>query len=396
MCPIPPTATFESIIGDQSLPQGVRSIAQDLLVQANVQPTVIEAVTKPGVISPPTGNTQFACSIYSFNNDGYNLDYPDKPGYVKYPGTLVQDSKNFIVKNADGTVQPDLPRTMCYENFEKTWQFYKKCFNRNSIDDNGLEIVASIHYQRGYANAFWSSDISAMVFGDAGRWDGRGWLVPDMSRFKEVRADSDLITWLSTYSLDITGHELTHGVVSATAGLGKQDRNSPAGREALTLNEHIADCFGIMLKHYSTGQTAVTGSWDVAPGWWAQSMVGVMNWTANYMRTFRKPDPNTSQPDSSPKHMDDLSPWKDIPDPHNNMGILNHAFYLAAQAFKGNTWENVGKIWYAALTDQNFKSPTQHTFVGWAMLTTKYAKEMFPTNGESNMKTAWQTVGITI
>ena len=35
---------------------------------------------------------------------------------------------------------------------------------------------------------------------------------------------------------------------------------------------------------------------------------------------------------------------------HINSGIPNYAFYLAAAAIGGNSWDKTGRIWYETLT----------------------------------------------
>ena len=69
-----------------------------------------------------------------------------------------------------------------------------------------------MHYDRGYANAFW--DGAQMVFGDG---DGE-------------------IFGNFTGSIDVTGHELTHGVTQYTANLSYEGQSG-------ALNESISDVF---------------------------------------------------------------------------------------------------------------------------------------------------------
>ena len=76
--------------------------------------------------------------------------------------------------------------------------------------------------------------------------------------------------------------------------------------EAQTLNEHIADCFGIMVKHYSLNQSAQQGSWNLGEGWWTSETVKKNGWgTADYQRTFLNPATTVKQPDKGPKIWDD-------------------------------------------------------------------------------------------
>ena len=358
------------------------------------------------------------------------------PGDLIQKGSEIHPTKIFQ-PNPDGTYPPDQVRQTCYDNFHTVWKFSKTVFKRNSIDDNGLEIRATVHISRGYANAYWANDQSAMFFGDGGRFDGRGWLAdlddpeiknldlsdPALSKkfvddptFKDRVNDKltkagEQTNWESPLALDVTGHELTHGVVQYTAKLGKPQadaKDGPAYREAGTLNEHIADCFGTMIKHWSKNQTAAEGSWDLAVGWWSKTAMElsikagkyVMKhpWTESYMRTFRIPADPDSQPDKGPKHMKNMDPFTASTDQHQNCGIPNHAFYLAALEFykrdKKPTWENVGQVWYSALKDPAFQKMEAQTFKGWRDLTTQHAKTLFGSDEETIMVNAWKAVGL--
>src|SRR5207244_255216 len=75
---------------------------------------------------------------------------------------------------------------------EKTYDFYFKVLGRNSIDNAGLKIKSYVHYSVSYLNAFW--DGYKMTYGDG----------------------SSGYTPLT--SIDIAGHEISHGVTQYTAG----------------------------------------------------------------------------------------------------------------------------------------------------------------------------------
>ncbi|NUR95847.1 MAG: peptidase M4 family protein, partial [Kribbellaceae bacterium] len=152
------------------------------------------------------------------------------------PGTLVRSE-------GDDPVQ-DQPVNQAYDGTGATWTLYKECYGRDSIDGNGLVLVSTVHYDRGYANAFW--DGSQMVFGDG---DGE-------------------IFGNFTSSIDVTGHELTHGVTQYTANLDYQGQSG-------ALNESISDVFGSLAKQYSLKQSAADADWLIGAGLFLPGVQGV-------------------------------------------------------------------------------------------------------------------------
>jgi len=85
---------------------------------------------------------------------------------------------------------------------------------------------------------------------------------------------------------------------------------------------------------------------------------------------------------------------KEATDVHENCGIANHAFYLAALELGGYSWETIGKVWYAALVDSDFKKASNQTFRGWADLTTLHAEKILGSKGKAIVKQAWTKVGV--
>ena len=138
------------------------------------------------------------------------------------PGRLVRDEHD----RASGDPAVD----EAYNYAGSTWRLYNKVFGRNSLDDQGMTLVQSVHAGVAYDNAFW--DGRQMVYGD-----GDGVI---FTRF--------------TKSVDVVGHELTHGVVQFTSGLEYY-------AESGALNEHFADVFGSLVKQYRRRQTAKSADW---------------------------------------------------------------------------------------------------------------------------------------
>ena len=68
-------------------------------------------------------------------------------------------------------------------------------------------------------------------------------------------------------------------------------------------------------------------------------------------------------------------------DPHLNSGIPNRAFYLAARAIGGKSWDRTGRIWFAAMLDEALQA--EWTFGEFADCTVLHAKKLFGDGPES-------------
>src|SRR5207248_3523100 len=97
------------------------------------------------------------------------------------------------VPNPGSSGDPTAART--FKETTLVADFYKKIFNRNSIDNAGMTMMSSIHYGNKYNNAMWNG--SQMIYGDG-----------DNQIFVDFTKGNDVI-----------GHELTHGVTQHTLQL---------------------------------------------------------------------------------------------------------------------------------------------------------------------------------
>ena len=273
------------------------------------------------------------------------------------PGTLVRDEGQ--APTADASVN------QAYDGLGATYDFYQNVLGRNSIDGHGMRLVATVHFSKRFNNAFWNG--KQMVFGDG-----------------------DNVIFLDfTRSLDVIGHELTHGVTDFTSGLEYHNQSG-------ALNESFSDVFGSLIKQYTRKQTVEQADWLIgaeimAPG------IGAL-------RSMKDPgtaydDPRLGGKDPQPKHMRDLV---DLPDDelddfggvHINSGIPNHAFFLVAHRLGGFAWEQAGAIWYETLHQL---SPTSD-FQNCADITTQVAGAKFGIGSTQQLAViaAWDEVGIKI
>jgi len=248
-----------------------------------------------------------------------------------------------------------------YDGLGATFETYLKVYERHSIDGQGLPLTASVHYLKDYDNAFWNGE--QMVFGDG---DGRLFL--------------DF-----TVSLDVIGHELTHGVTQYSANLEYFGQSG-------ALNESVSDVFGSLIKQYALGQSAEQADWLIGAGLLAPGIQG------HALRSMKEPgtaydDPQLGK-DPQPAAMADyVQTSQDNGGVHINSGIPNRAFYLTATALGGNAWEEAGRIWYDTLTGGSLS--THAKFADFAAATLTAAKARYGEGTQHDaVLTAWTEVGV--
>ena len=101
-----------------------------------------------------------------------------------------------------------------------TWDYYQQVHGREGIGGDGKGATSRVHYGNNYVNAFWSDACFCMTYGDG-------------------ENNQRPLT-----SIDIAGHEMSHGVVSATANLVYSG-------ESGGLNEATADIFGTAVEWHA-------------------------------------------------------------------------------------------------------------------------------------------------
>jgi len=294
---------------------------------------------------------------------------------VRAPGAAAPAVPSREVADAGGTEQlpgrtvraegapatGDAAADEAYDGFGATWRLFDEVYGRNSIDGAGLTLRGTVHYGQGYQNAFWNG--SRMVFGDG---DGE-----IFGRF--------------TASLDVIGHELTHGVVERTADL------TYSGQPG-ALNESMADVFGSLVAQYAAGQDAGEADWLIG----ADLLLPGVKGTA--LRSMLHPgtaydDPRLGR-DPQPDHMSGyVRTTDDNGGVHYNSGIPNRAFALAATAIGGPAWERAGRVWYDVLTGGDLRPGSG--FEDFAALSVAAAVARYGDAAEAAaIRAAWQAVGV--
>lgn len=174
---------------------------------------------------------------------------------------------------------------------EKTYDYYLSKFNRNSVDNAGFALLSYVHTNlvaQGYpdnVNAFW--DGSRMTYGDGNS------------------------TYTPLTALDITGHEITHGVTEHSSNLNYSGQSG-------AMNEGFSDIFGTAIEFYAKPGSA---------NWLIGENIGAAFRSMSNPNQFSQPDTYLG------------TYWytgsADNGGVHTNSGVLNFWFYLLSQGGSG-------------------------------------------------------------
>jgi Zn-dependent metalloprotease len=346
-CIIPPYMLRE-IVQNGSETQRVAALqALYSSEQMRGQRRVVKSIADIMAEAVPAGNKQRA--IYNANNGS------------QLPGLLVR------TEGSPPSMDPAVNEA--YDGSGVTYDLFFNAYGRNSLDNNGMKIDSTVHYLKGYDNAFW--DGNQIVYGDGD---------------EDLPVANRLFNRF-TIALDVIGHELTHGVTQFEANLAYWDQSG-------ALNESMSDVFGSLAKQYQRNQSADQADWIIGEGLFTSNVNGVG------IRSMKAPGTAYDDPvlgkDPQPAHMKDyVSTIDDNGGVHINSGIPNRAFYVTALELGGFAWEKAGRIWYKTLTD---KLQERSTFQQACDLTFAAAGEIFGTNSleQQAVRKGWDAVGISV
>jgi Zn-dependent metalloprotease len=298
-----------------------------------------------------------------------------KPVTTELKERIVYDAKNgsqlpgTVARQEGDSPVSDTAVNEAYDGSGITYDLFFDVYGRNSIDNNGMRLDSTVHYQKGYDNAFWNGQ--QMVYGDG----------------DEDLPEAQRLFNRFTAAIDVIGHELTHGVTQFEAGLVYWDQSG-------ALNESMSDVFGSLVKQYQRQETADQANWIIGEGLFTSNVNGVG------IRTMKAPGTAYDDPvlgkDPQPGHMDDyVKTIEDNGGVHINSGIPNHAFYVTSIELGGYAWEKAGQIWYKTLTE---KLTERATFQQAADLTYEAAGELYGVGSleQIAVRKGWSEVGILI
>ncbi|TDW87329.1 Zn-dependent metalloprotease [Kribbella pratensis] len=275
-----------------------------------------------------TGNSMYSGTVSIGTSGSYTMTDPNRGGNYTTDLNGSTSGNGTTFTDADdtwGTGAASNRQTAgvdAHYGAQLTWDYYKNVHGRNGIFNNGQGARSRTHYGNAYVNAFW--DGTQMTYGDGS-------------------SNTHPLT-----SIDVAGHEMSHGVTEATANL---DYSGDAGG----LNEATSDIFGTAVE-FSANNSSDPGDYLIG------EKINI-NGNGTPLRYMDKPSKDGRSVDCWSTSTGGL-------DPHYSSGPLNHWFYLASEgtgskviggvthsstACNGATITGVGrdvaaKVWYRTLS----------------------------------------------
>ncbi|MEV7415490.1 M4 family metallopeptidase [Streptomyces sp. NPDC089919] len=326
--------------------------------------------------STGTGSSQYSGKVKlstTLSSGRYSLKDLVRGGHKTYDlkggsegrGSLFTDSNN-IWGNGSITSRQTAGVDAAY-GAAVTWDFYKNQLKRLGIRGDGVGAYSRVHYGNGYVNAFWDDDCFCMTYGD-----GEG--------------NADPLT-----SLDVAGHEMSHGLTASTAGL-------IYSKESGGLNEATSDIFGTSVEFYANNPSD-RGDYLIG------EKIDIFG-NGSPLRFMDKPSKDGKSADNWYSGLGNLNV-------HYSSGPANHFFYLLSEgsgsktingvkynspAYGGITVKGIGrtkayKIWYKALSTY-MTSTTNYKKARTATLSA--AKDLYGSTSTEYkaVNTAWKGINV--
>ncbi len=232
-----------------------------------------------------------------------------------------------------------------------TYEYFLNTFGRNSINNLGGDIISLVNVAEedgtSMENAFWNG--KAVFYGNGG------------THFKPLAG-----------ALDVTAHELGHGVVSNTANLEYYGQSG-------AINESYADIFGSMVDRED---------WKIG-----EDVVRTTYYPSGALRDMADPHNGGTKNDPywQPAHVSEMYlGTQDNGGVHINNSIGSHAYYLYATAVGK---EKAEQVFYLALTEYLTKTSQ---FIDFRIAVVQAARDLHgdPSTEVDEANKAFDAVGI--
>jgi PKD repeat protein len=236
-------------------------------------------------------------------------------------------------------------------NATKTYTYFDTTFNWNSINGKGCNIISLVNIVEedgsSMENAFWNGQ--AVFYGNGGNY------------LKPLAG-----------ALDVTAHELSHGVVATTANLEYYGQSG-------AINESFADIFACMVDRFDWTIGEDITKEGYSPSGFIRDLSAPHNMGDSSMSYWQ------------PAHMSEIyRGTDDNAGIHINSGICNHAFYLfAVQTGK----EKAEQVYFRALSEYLTKTSD---FIDLRLAVVQSAKDLYGDGSDEAYyaAAAFEAVGI--
>ncbi|WP_432187057.1 M4 family metallopeptidase [Streptomyces sp. Tue6028] len=369
-----PVLAYETVVGglqDDGTPNELHVITDAATGKKLYEYQGIETGTGKSLYSGTvTLSTTKSGSTYQLTDGtrGGHKTYNKAHGTSSSAGTLFTDADDtWGTGSASSSTADQTAAVDAAYGAQVTWDFYKNTFGRSGIKNNGVAAYSRVHYGNQYVNAFWDDSCFCMTYGD-----GSGNTHP-------------------LTSLDVAGHEMSHGVTSNTAGLNYSG-------ESGGLNEATSDIFGTGVEFYAANSSDV-----------GDYLIGEkinINGDGTPLRYMDKPSKDGGSADSWSSGVGNL-------DVHYSSGVANHFFYLLSEGSgaktingvsynsptsNGTTVTGIGRakalqIWYKALTTY-MTSTTKYSGARTATLSAASALYGSTSTEYKAVAAAWSAVNV--
>ncbi|MFJ4965802.1 Transglutaminase-activating metalloprotease precursor [Streptomyces sp. ADI96-02] len=282
------------VLAFESVASGVRKDGTPSRVHTITDAATGKKLHRYEAVETGVGNSQYSGEVElttAKGGSGFELTDGDRGGHKTYDLKQGTSGTGDLITDADdtwGNGAGDDRQTAAVDahyGAAKTWDFYKTALGRDGIAGDGKAAYSRVHYGDAYVNAFWDDSCFCMTYGDGA--DNKSALT----------------------AIDVAGHEMTHGLTSATA---KLDYAGESGG----LNEATSDILGTSVEFFADNTTDA-----------GDYLIGEkidINGDGTPLRYMDKPSKDGSSADFWDEKLGDL-------DVHHSSGVANHFFYLLAE-----------------------------------------------------------------
>jgi Zn-dependent metalloprotease len=204
------------------------------------------------------------------------------------------DGQNYIAGGSTTNANGQTAAVNAMWGLMNTYDMLKNTLGWRSLDGNNTATYIAAHVNTAYDNAYYSDTCKCMYIGDGSSFYSLG-------------------------SIDVIGHEMSHGVTAATSNLAYR-------AESGGLNESNSDIGGEMVEAYA--RAGGTGALVPAGNDWV--MGKEISKTGTPLRYLYKPSKDGSSPDAWSTSVKRL-------DVHYSSGPNNRMFYFLSQGSNATT-----------------------------------------------------------